>query len=347
MSKITDIVFGPQNLNRIHFSLSRRGLLTQSYSDLFSLQQRLDTESIAPGLSVKIKAYQGELRRACNLFTTETVKGLINLDANALNFAALFNGFSSIKPTKTEEYIDSIKSLSSVLQKNIVDSKNMIEVLNSEWSIIKPLSNAFGLVIDEIEKSISTEAKEQSAKIMDLNKKISANIDSIFNAGLKTAKGIYEASDSVITSIVLKSKPDSNEKNYLITGINATATGVAEGEKAAAELRENYKALELAYQALAKENSILVIAKSINAQTKLFVDAYNYLIEDIAPLASAWDKVAVSYASAEDVISKLSTTAEFTELENQISLSEYEWDTFSKYVERLRGYYALNILKPQ
>ncbi|OKB64935.1 hypothetical protein BHU62_20100 [Serratia marcescens] len=364
MNNLTSIDLSPQTLMAMHISISSQALLNQSYSNLLLSQQLLTSQSMDPGLTVKIKAYQNQLRQQAQVFKQNTVAELIGLYTKASNFAALVNAvnalYSTEDPQVSQKGAEMVAALSDVAQHYQAAAQAVHTQLQAKREMLEPLMGNFLNVIDAIEQGLNAEAKQQAQTIAELNEAIAKNIQSIADAGFKAGEGVVQLGQSIVAAVPLgptdkkpkeaptaPPKPLSDQASYMISGIQAISAGASGAQQAVNELKANYAKLAVAYRALATANALLSVAKSVQAQAQLFVDTYVLTEQRMALLPTEWGKVAEAYLTAAPIINQAGSAAEIKQAKQIISLNAEKWQLFSKSIDNAKANYAGNNILPE
>ncbi|MCP1107020.1 hypothetical protein M6G53_16745 [Serratia nevei] len=364
MNNLTSIDLSPQTLMAMHISISSQALLNQSYSNLLLSQQLLTSQSMDPGLTVKIKAYQNQLRQQAQVFKQNTVAELIGLYTKASNFAALVNAvnalYSTEDPQVSQKGAEMVAALSEVAQHYQAAAQAVHTQLQARREMLEPLMGNFLNVIDAIEQGLNAEAKQQAQIIAELNEAIAKNIQSIADAGFKAGEGVVQLGQSIVAAVPLgptdnkpkeapiaPPKPLGDQASYMISGIQAISAGASGAQQAVNELKANYAKLAVAYRALATANALLSVAKSVQAQAQLFVDTYALTEQRMALLPTEWGKVAEAYLAAAPIINQAGSASEIKQAKQIISLNAERWQLFSKSIDNAKANYAGNNILPE
>lgn len=364
MNNIIDIDLSPQALMAMHISISSYALLNQSYSNLLLSQQLLTSQNMDPGLTVKIKAYQNQLRQQAQIFKQSTVAELIGLYTKASNFSALVNAvntlYSTEDPQVSQKGSEMVSALSEIAQRYQAAAQAVHIQLQTTSDILTPVMANFREVISAIEQGLNVEAKQQAQTIAELNEAIAKNIQSIAEAGFKAGEGVVQLGQSIVATVPLgpadkkpkeaaaaAPKPLGDQASYMISGIQAISSGASGAQQAVNELKANYAKLAVAYRALATANALLSVAKSVHAQAQLFVDTYALTTQRMALLPDEWNKVADAYLTAAPIINQANSALEIKQAKQIISLNAEKWQLFSKSIDNAKANYAGNNILPE
>ena len=132
----------------------------------------------------------------------------------------------------------------------------------------------------------------------------------------------------------------------MISGLKALSSGIAGSSQAARELKTNTDKLAQAYQALAATNTLLSVAKSVQAQNQLFVDTYSRVADTVTQLPAGWQKVADAYQSAVPIVADLSNDGDVRLLRRTLALDTQSWQLLSDQVNDIKTAYAGNGVLP-
>ncbi len=364
MKELMNIDLSPQALLALHISISSHALLNQSYSNLLLSQQLLTSLSMDPGLTVKIKAYQTQLRQQAHTFKQSTMSELIGLFAKASNFSSLVNSvnniFSAEDLQSSQKGAEMVSALATVAQSYQVAAQAVDTYFSVTREALLPLMNNFSETVSAIEQGLGAEAKQQAQTITALNEAIAKNIQSIVDAGIKAGSGVVQLGQAIVAAVPLdtaggkpkdptpaKPKSAGEQTEYMISGIQAISAGASGAHQAVSDLKANYVKLAAAYQALATANALLSVAKSVHAQAQLFVETYVLTAQHVALLPAEWNKVASAYQAAAPVIRNISDTSDIKQAKQAISLSAEKWQQISKVIDNAKANYAGNNILPE
>lgn len=176
MKDLMSIDLSPQELLSLHISISSHALLNQSYSNLLLSQQLLTSLSMDPGLTVKIKAYQNQLRQQAHTFKQSTMSELIGLFTKASNFSTLVTTvdgiFSTEDPQSSQKGGEMVAALATVAQSYQVAAQAVHTQFSATRETLEPLMNNFSETVSAIEQGLGAEAKQQAQTITALNEAI-------------------------------------------------------------------------------------------------------------------------------------------------------------------------------
>jgi hypothetical protein len=364
MKELMSIDLSPQELLALHISISSHALLDQSYSNLLLSQQLLTSLSMDPGLTVKIKAYQNQLRQQAHTFKQSTMSELIGLFSKASNFSSLVNAvngiFSAEDPQSSQKGAEMVAALATVAQSYQVAAQAVHTQFSVTRETLEPLMNNFSETVSAIELGLGAEAKQQAQTITALNEAIAKNIQGIVDAGIKTGSGVVQLGQAIVAAVPLgntgnkpkdpqptKPKSAGEQTEYMISGIQAISAGASGASQAVSDLKANYVKLAAAYQALATANALLSVAKSVHAQAQLFVETYALTAQRMALLPAEWNKVANAYLAAAPVIRDISELSDMKQTKQVISLSAEKWQQISNVIDKAKANYAGNNILPE
>lgn len=355
-----DIDLSPQKLLALHLAISSHALLNQSYSNLLLSQQLLTSQLMDPGLTVKVKAYQNQLRQQAHTFKQTTMSELIGLFSKASNFSTLTNTISSLfsteDPLSPQKSAEQIAALAEVALSYQVAAQAVDTHFSVTRATLDPLMNNFRGTVETIEQDLSAEAKQLAQTITALNEAIAKNIQGIVDAGVKAGEGVVQLGQSIVATVPLgpakdtppaKPKAATEQANYMISGIQAISAGASGAHQAVNDLKANYAKLAAAYHALASANALLTVAKSVQAQAQLFVDTYALTEQRMTLLPAEWNKVAKAYQTAAPMIRNISDASEIKQAKQVISLSAEQWQQLSKVIDNAKLNYAGNNILPE
>jgi len=365
MGDFTSIDLGDQGLLEAYLTCARKALLSQTYSNLLEHQQKLSLESLDSGIATKINAYQAEMFTHARTFNNQSMPTIIHQMTYASNFSALMSALKKILEKKGQLALDDIKDISAQVA-SIKETANTYEIfasaLNTKlgvtWDSLQPMISNYKKTIAELETSLTAASKTISQEISDLTALTDQNIQGIIDGGNKAGSGVTEIGDTIIATLNVsnedekkpdkekgkkaKAKTDSNElpTQYLVSGLNAIAGGIASSSQAANDLKLNNEKLAAAYQELARVNSLLSVAKSIEAQNELFTSAFQSTKTAAAQLHNGWKSVTTSFANAENVISSLNNVEDIQSLKSVVNQGALKWKILSDQIDVIKLNYA-------
>jgi len=355
-----DIDLSPQKLLALHLAISSHALLNQSYSNLLLSQQLLTSQLMDPGLTVKVKAYQNQLRQQAHTFKQTTMSELIGLFSKASNFSTLTNTVNSLfsidDPESPQKSAEQIAALAEVALSYQVAAQAVDIHFSVTRATLDPLMSNFRGTVETIEQDLSEESKQLANTITALNEVIAKNIQSIVDAGVKAGEGVVQLGQSIVAIVPLspaknthpaQPKAATEHANYMISGIQAISAGTSGAHQAVNDLKANYTKLAAAYHALASANALLTVAKSVQAQAQLFVDTYALTEQRITLLPAEWNNVAKAYQMAAPMIRNISDTSELKQAKQVISLSAEQWKQLSKVIDNAKLNYSGNNILPE
>ncbi|MGY3901948.1 HBL/NHE enterotoxin family protein [Aeromonas lusitana] len=366
MTTIATLDLGDQGLLAAYLSTTSPALLNQTYANLLLIQQSLANSEIDSTLAVKIEAYQAQMMNQARYYQRTNLSGLIHLLSNGSNFYALIAAFNRLLGQDDDAAVlagrarlaEQLASLCDQAQSYQLNAQALNTRVQVAWSSLRPLMAQFNGVITQLEQDLMADAKRQAQTIDDLNQAIAANIQAIVDEGGKAGEGVNQLGRAVVTSLTLGEKPADKEAKpasqqaiaketdqqtqYMISGLKAISSGIAGSSLAARELKTNTDKLAQAYQALAATNSMLTVAKSVQAQNQLFVDTYSRIADTITQLPVGWQKVADAYQKAAPVVADLNSPDDVRQLRRTVMFNTQSWQLLSGQVDDIKAAYAGN-----
>jgi hypothetical protein len=94
----------------------------------------------------------------------------------------------------------------------------------------------------------------------------------------------------------VSAKPPSTE--FVVTAIKGASEGIAQTERARADLNANNAKLATAYRNMANDDAMLAIAKVVQAQNDLFATAIHDSLAATAKLAATWGQPALASSTS-------------------------------------------------
>ncbi|WP_323964762.1 hypothetical protein [Aeromonas hydrophila] len=370
MTTIATLDLGDQGLLAAYLSATSPALLNQTYANLLLMQQSLANSEIDSTLAVKIEAYQAQMMNQARYYQQTNLSGLIHLLSNGSNFYALVAAFNRLLGQEDDAAVlaggarlgQQLTSLVDQAQSYRLNAQALNTRVQVAWGSLRPLMTQFNGVITQLEQDLMADAKRQTEIIDALNKAIAANIQAIVDEGGKAGEGVNQLGRAIVTSLTLEQKPadkgakpatsqeiakeTDQQTQYMISGLKALSSGIAGSSQAARELKTNTDKLAQAYQALAATNTLLSVAKSVQAQNQLFVDTYNRVADTVTQLPAGWQKVADAYQGAVPVVTDLNSPDDVRQLRRTVALNTQSWQLLSSQVDDIKAAYAGNGILP-
>ncbi|TNH80257.1 hypothetical protein CF138_22220 [Aeromonas hydrophila] len=370
MTTIATLDLGDQGLLATYLSATSPALLNQTYANLLLMQQSLANSEIDSTLAVKIEAYQAQMMNQARYYQQTNLSGLIHLLSNGSNFYALVAAFNRLLGQEDDAAVlaggawlgQQLTSLVDQAQSYRLNAQALNTRVQVAWGSLRPLMTQFNGVITQLEQDLMADAKRQTAIIDALNQAIAANIQAIVDEGGKAGEGVNQLGRAIVTSLTLEQKPadkgakpatsqeiakeTDQQTQYMISGLEALSSGIAGSSQAARELKTNTDKLAQAYQALAATNTLLSVAKSVQAQNQLFVDTYSRVADTVTQLPAGWQKVADAYQGAVPVVTDLNSPDDIRQLRRTVALNTQSWQLLSSQVDDIKAAYAGNGILP-
>ncbi|RQM39445.1 hypothetical protein EB241_03140 [Erwinia psidii] len=129
---------------------------------------------------------------------------------------------------------------------------------------------------------------------------------------------------------------------YMISGITAISSGTQGSSQAAKDLIANTEKVAKAYQALAKTNSVLAVAKSINAQNQLFVENYTGVAQAAATFPKIWNDIAAAYQDCVTQVNNLKSEDDIWQFKRALAKDTLQWQLLSQQIDSIKTVYAGN-----
>lgn len=342
---LTDIGIGDNGLLQNYLTVSNSFMMLQSNSNLLLTQPPLEVSSVDAGLATFIKNYQTTYRGKAQYFLHELMPEMIQSLTQAENFSRLSmalnpSGLNNIYQNKnsrniyTQEYQElsqqatAYKVAAHTLASKLLVFQNTLETLNSRYQTqLTELITKLGVDISATNKEIDTLLTE-----------INQNIEAIVKGGIEAGDGVVQIGTGIIT--IIKGKDTSDVTDYTVKGIIGIAEGTSTSIQAVEDLNINNKKLAEAYQTLAKENALLAVAKSVQAQTTLFMQSLEDIGSSVHDLETNWSKVQVAFVSFAESISNVQSQAEAQELANQAQEGTLEWEALGNQINKIKAQLA-------
>ncbi|MHA2756200.1 hypothetical protein [Aeromonas dhakensis] len=370
MTTIATLDLGDQGLLAAYLSATSPALLNQTYANLLLMQQSLANSEIDSTLAVKIEAYQAQMMSQARYYQQTNLSGLIHLLSNGSNFYALVAAFNRLLGQEEDAAVlagrarlaEQLTSLADQALSYRLNAQALNTRVQVAWGSLRPLMEQFNGVITQLEQDLMADAKRQTEIIDALNQAIAANIQAIVDEGGKAGEGVNQLGRAIVTSLTLEQKPADKEAKpatsqeiakqtdqqtqYMVSGLKAISSGIAGSSLAARELKTNTDKLAEAYQALAATNTLLSVAKSVQAQNQLFVDTYSRVADAVTQLPAGWQKVADAYQGAVPVVADLNSPDDVRQLRRTVALNTQSWLLLAGQLDDIKTAYAGNGILP-
>lgn len=357
------IDLGDQDMLASVLSSSNNALLTESYGNLLRQQQAVSGTGIDTGLAIKIAAYQGQMNHQAQYFQQSNLSGLINAITNASNFAALMSAFNNGLSVDNAQlvaqrqlYAQQINELADLAEDYQVGAQATLTRFQVAADGLAPLETAYDQAIGQLISSLSSAAQQLDQDIAKLNQAIADNIQAIVDQADKAGAGVRQLGQAILATLTLKNdaKAGGDAKSadaankagdpseYMISGITALSSGVAGSSQAAKDLRSNNDKLATAYQALASVNSMITVARSVQAQSQLFAESYRNTLRNVTRLPESWRQISSAFRKAALAWQGLNDDDDVARIRRNVSLCNQEWQLLAQQVAEIKSSYAGN-----
>jgi|GEM_PF-1292256 hypothetical protein len=335
----------PQNLQEVYFSAGNNFSLAQLYSQVILEQIDLDVSSIDEGLAIEINAFQRRLQTNANFFLNQLMPGLIGLITDGMNFNVildnalknerpdLLNSFSSQQARTSAANIFS--AVGTEAQDIQVDAQTLATNFSSTEKLIVFFSNKYKASLEKAATALGESAKTLSANIDTLQTKIAQNLSDIVAGAQETGGAVTQLGIGVLTTIEGSAKDPKNEDlkppsvDFAVEAIQAGSNGVGKSSQAMKDLETNNQKLATLYQKLASDNAILAVAKAVQVQNEMFINAISEAGLNAQELASNWAQISSAFSDFSNSILKVSEQQDALNLASTAQGAKTIWTAFS------------------
>ncbi|ODP97833.1 MULTISPECIES: hypothetical protein [Salinivibrio] len=363
MTGVNTIDTGDAGLLAAYLSAANRGLITQKNANLLLSQQSLAGFELSSDLAVKSSAFQEELRQQANQYLQIVLPAVITTFSNGSNFSALVAAAQRALPNsnsallaQADQIVHTLSALTTQARLYATHAAGLYAqagVMNQELSYS---NKQYDLVIAQIEQSVSADIKQQTEAIETLNQKIAQNIQGIVDGGTKAGEGVNKIGQTILASIDVTDKKQDQDKEkdkknedenkskidtqYLIAGLNGISQGASESSQSVRELRTNNEKLGVLYTQLAKNNSLLSVVKSIQAQNNLFVGAFSRTYQALSGLEENWQKVEKQFSSSAEIVATATSEQQVQVIRESLEVGVAQWNLLSDQMDSIKAIYA-------
>ncbi len=360
---------GPHQLEESYFSSTDNFLLQQLYSNVILQQQALDLSGIDPGLATKIDAYKYRMNKHALFFLNQLFPAFISLVSDASNFSALMDPIlSEDRPLLLKAYGN--KTIAQQVSATITASSNEAfsiavdaKTLSTNYSLTEKSLDSYAIAyndaLNDAIKKLGVAVQKINSNIDELNTAIQQNIEDIVTGGEELGTSITDLGIGILTTITGEAeepekkgdkKPDKNEdkdpktnKNkapdveFAVQSIKLASSGVGKATEAMKALEANNKSLAAAYQQMAQENTLIAIAKVIQAQNQLFVDMFKTSGTSIHELYIDWSAVSTAQEQVSATVSNLKSQIEANNIAVDAQRANIIWGAFAGQIDLLKN----------
>ncbi|WP_265273969.1 alpha-helical pore-forming toxin family protein [Nostoc sp. KVJ3] len=343
----------PKNLQEVYLSAANNFSLAQIYSQVILEQVEIDVSSIDEGLAIKIKAFQDRLQTNANFFLNKLMPGLIGLIADGTNFNAILdnafkNELQNIRNSfSNEQARTSAANIFSVVSTQAEEIQVYAQTLATNFSATEKLvisfSNKYQVSLEKAVTALGEAAKLLSADIDILQTEIAQNINDIVAGAQKTGGAVTQLGIGILTTIQGSAKdpegedPKAPSVDFAIEAIQAGSSGVGQSSQAMKDLEANNQKLATLYQKLASDNAILAVAKAVQVQNELFINAISEAALNAQELASNWGIITSAFSDFSNSILRVSEQQDALDLASTAQGAKTIWTAFFGELAFIKG----------
>lgn len=335
----------PQNLQEVYSSAANNFSLAQLYSQVILEQIDLDVSSIDEGLAIEINAFQRRLQTNANFFLNKLMPGLIGLITDGMNFNVILdnalknerqdilNSFSNEQArTSATNIFSTVSTEADDIQ---VDAQTLATNFSSIEKLIVSFSNKYKASLEKVVTALGESAKILSANIDTLQTEIAENISDIVAGAQETGGAVTQLGIGVLTTIEGSAKDPKNQDSkpssvdFAVDAIQAGSSGVGKSSQAMKDLEANNQKLATLYQKLASDNAILAVAKAVQVQNEMFINAISEAGLNAQELASNWAQISSAFSDFSNSIRRVSEQQDALNLALTAQGAKTIWTAFS------------------
>lgn len=335
----TEII--PDKLFQAYLSAGGHLVSVQGYAQLIQTQATLDVSFVDAGLGELIGAFQGQTQKNAAFVSSGITPKLITMIADGSNACALMAAVV-IDVREPALAAASFFALSDVATNIHSDAQALSDTVATTQSAIKSVQGRYTTALDKAIQELGNDAKTTSDLIASLNTEIQKNIDDIVNGSVAVGAAVSELAIGVLTILEPEEaaegeggkpkdgkpkdeKPKDEEPKstaFVAHAIAAGRGGASQFSQAKADLLSNDQKLAAAYQQLATFNSLLAIAKVIEAQSLLFITAMDAFVVDVQTLLQSWLNISTDF---ESFANSLKAGGDASGIPRQVSTAQHAW----------------------
>ena len=352
---------GPRNLQSVFFEMANDFVLAEIYANVLVSQHTVDASNVDDALAVQIKDMQDRIKNHAAYFVNSLMAEYITVNSDAFNMTALARATISSEQEMIRASFDNAKARQSASQGFLTVAGEVTRVALST----RTLSTHFDLeqrTLDSLNGEYTTSLSEvisalegtdgliaaKLAEIDNLNAKIKQDIDDVVKGGNKIGGAVTDLVTGVLTSIA-SAEPDKKPSGdggkgakdgensggkidtaFAVQAIGAASEGASTMSAALSDIRSSNAALAAAYQELAQNQMLVTVAKVVEAQTAMFVDATKSAVSLTHELGTVLGQVASGVEEFANSISKADTDSSLpASLSSAASAADMMWQVLA------------------
>lgn len=363
----------PQGLESEYIQATAKFKLAQSYGNLLMQQSLLDLP-VDAGLAFLVHNQQQSFKTLAHNFDLEVMPGYTGQIASAHGFTALWQAYVENDREYVKTSFDNPLAQNTAVQATrllVEQSGEMNDRTTLFAENIGGVNDTLNALASTMEKSLNqavsamgVDAEFISATIDELKFSINQNVTDIVEGAEKTGKGVADLGIGVLTTLSAGSgagtkgggtnNPDSAAADkdggtpsteFIALAIRGSADGAAETAQARADLNANNKKLAEAYHKLAELNGLTAVAKVVDVQHALYIDALKDIGELIPILAHAWGAspltppgsgISLGFHNFALQIQRVKSTREAEDLAGIIGIADVGWTSLNRQLNTLK-----------
>ena len=357
----------PQGLESGYIQATARFKLAQNYANLLVQQPFLDLP-VDAGLAYLVRNQQQSLKTLANNFDLQVMPEYIGQISSASNFTALWqayvkNDLEYVKNSFENQMaqgtaIQATRLLTEYSGRINVQADGFADNIKGVNLTLQSLASTMEKSLNQAILSMGVDAQFVSASIDELKSAINQNINDIVEGAEKTGKGVTDLGIGILTTIAANSGEKGGETGkdkgkdggvpsteFVALAIKSASEGSAETSKARADLEANNKKLAEAYHKLAELNGLTAVAKVVNVQTALYIDALKEIEQSIPILAQIWgispltppgSGISLGFYNFSLQIQRVKSARDAEDLAGLISLADVGWTSLGEQLNTLK-----------
>lgn len=356
---------GPSSLQPDYLSATDKFVVLQTISTLLEEQINLSLP-VDTGLAYEIEFQQKQLKAKAQYVFTQVIPAYIDIMSRASNYYALWQATYDTESVNLKNAFNSNEAKEAaskafgILATQAGQINQVISAFSGDLSITKEevdkITASFESELNKAIDSLGASAQSTSQDIDKLNAAISQNINDIVNGANTVGSSVTELIIGTLTTIT-KAKPDSAggqgkeaenapSADFAVSAIEGAEKGVAETEKARADLNANNAKLVEAYQSLAQINALVAVAKTVQVQNALFSTTLSDALSTANQLANTWGQsplnppasgISLAFSDFANAVTAVASQADADALVGAADYAVTPWNLFNTKLTYLRG----------
>ena len=338
---------GSDNLTAVYLAGSSNNAVLRLYAETILTQANLDVSSVDAGLGVAITAYQRRLKRNARFFLNQIKPGFIKQITDGTNFYnTLEPGFRTGRPdilasvdneSMQKAASDIFSALSTSAGKISVDARFLGVDFSQTKNAVDAFQNQYDAALNQTIARLDASAQQLSTEIDRLQTEINTNICQVVDGALQAGGAVTELGVGILTTFTSAEEEADPSGDFAVMAIQAGASGVATASQAVRDLQTNNEKLATAYQSLAKIDGLGAIAKAIQVQNGLFINALGPATLNAQQFRTNWTQVETGFSDFSDSIKTISNQEDATGLASTVLGASTIWQGFNARLQLTRN----------